>query len=179
MRGECPYDQTGEQPHEGDGAVDIDIGKVSPKTGEKSTDTMLASDDSGESNGNNSENSESKSDDGTENAEAGTNSSDTAGSTSETKADKPEAPTNSGDDELAGILDRWDQSNKEIADMLEKARKDIEANVLRMSDQKTNLEADLKQQIADLEEGIANENDRLEKIKTNLSKLSDDKDNQI
>ena len=160
--GEEPKDET-----KGDSDIVIDTGTITPDTGEKSTDTFKASDDDGES----------SSDDDTENAEADTSSSDSADKSSETKADKPKAPTSAGDDELAGILDKWDQSNKEIADMLKAARKEIEANVLRMSDQKTNLKTDLEQQIADLDEGIANENARLAKIETNLAKLPSDEAN--
>ncbi|MSR68725.1 hypothetical protein EXS66_03015, partial [Candidatus Saccharibacteria bacterium] len=139
-------------------------------TGTITPGTIKASDDDGgESSDDNVENSENATADDTDDTE-----SDTARSSSETKADKPKAPTSAGDDELAGILDKWDQSNKEIADMLKAAREEIEANVLRMSDQKTNLEADLEQQIADLDEGIANENARLAKIETNLAKLPSD-----
>lgn len=164
---EEPKEETDEQTDEGDSDVVIDTGTITPDTGEESTDTIKASDDDGES----------SSDDDTESAEADTSSTDSDDKSSETKADNAKAPTNPDDDELAGILDKWDQSNKEIADMLKAARKDIEANVLRMSDQKTNLKTDLEQQIADLDEGIANENARLAKIETNLAKLPSDEAN--
>jgi len=140
----------------------INTGTISPYT-------IEASDDSGES----------SSGDDTENTKADTSagSSDATGKSSETKADKPEAPSSTGDDELADIMDKWHKSNKEIANMLEEARKESEANVSRMRSEKTSLKAKLEQQISDLDEGIANEQARLAKIQTNLAKLSSDKDN--
>lgn len=170
--GEDPKEEIGEQTDEGDSDDVIDIGKVTPDTAKKSTDTIKASDDSGESIDDMAENSESDTTDDTDDTE-----SDTAASSSETKADKPEAPSSTGDDELADIMDKWHKSNKEIANMLEEARKESEANVSRMRSEKTSLKAKLEQQISDLDEGIANEQARLAKIQTNLAKLSSDKDN--
>lgn len=171
--GEKPKEETDEQTDEGDSDVVFDTGTITPDTGEKSTDTIKASDDDGgESSDDNVENRESATADDTDDTE-----SDTAGSSSETKADKPKAPTSAGDDELATIMDKWNSSNKEIAEMLEQAKKDSAANIARMQAEKSNIQSDLSQQISELDEGINNERARLSKIQANLAKLPSDEAN--
>jgi len=160
--GEDPKDETGEQTDEGDSDDDIDIGKVSPDTGEKSTDTMVASDDSGESNGNNSENTESSSGDDTENTEADTSSSDATGKSSETKADKTKVENK--DTALASgdaIIEAAKNDVLKVNDSVKEERGKIQASIEAMKKDEKKRTDDFKEDMAAFEAGIKAANEKL------------------